>query len=274
MIGTKVFLRLVLVVLLVILLAGSVSGAIIWDVNGHQYELVHISGIDWDSAANDVTTRLGSDWHLATITSQAENDFVFLNLVQNAGGSEFWLGGYQSPITEPIANKNWVWVTGEPWGYTNWASVEPSDSYGSASEQHLVMINWGEWNDEGNLIYISGYIAEKEIVTIAIDIKPGVYPNTINLGTSGTVPVAILTTADFDASTVAPTTVIFANASPIKRKMLDVDSDGDIDMVLYFNIRELNLGINSTEATLTGETNDGEQIVGTDSVSVVRKGKK
>jgi len=164
MITMKFFIRLVLVVLLVISLVGSVSGATIWGVNGHHYELVYYSGTDWDSASNDVKTRFGSDWYLATIISQAENDFIYLNLVQNAGGIEFWLGGHQSPINESIANKNWVWVTGEPWSYTNWASVEPNDCYGPASEQRLVIINWGQWNDEGNLSYISGYIAERNAV--------------------------------------------------------------------------------------------------------------
>jgi hypothetical protein len=116
--------------------------------------------------------------------------------------------------------------------------------------------------------------------TIDIDIKPGFYPNTINLGSKGSIPVAILTTADFAASTVAPSAVTFAGASPIERKMvdvvqmLDVDSDDDIDMVLYFSIQDLNLDMDSTEATLTGETIDGQQIVGTDLVNMVRRGKK
>ena len=108
------------------------------------------------------------------------------------------------------------------------------------------------------------------------DIRPGVYPNTIKLGSKGVVPVAILTADEFDASTVDPGTVTFADASPIQRKtvMLDVDSDDDIDMLLYFNTLELNLNKESTEATLTGATADGIGIVGTDSVYIVSKGKK
>lgn len=109
---------------------------------------------------------------------------------------------------------------------------------------------------------------------VQIDIKPGVYPNSINLESKGVVPVAILSTADFDARTVDSTTVKFAGASPIKRKIVDVDYDGRLDMLLYFNIQDLNLDINSTEATLTGDTDDGKHIIGTDSLSVVHKGKK
>jgi len=109
---------------------------------------------------------------------------------------------------------------------------------------------------------------------VVIDIKPGSHPNSINLESNGVVPVAILTIADFDASTIDPATVKFAGASPIKRTMVDVDQDGYIDMLLYFDIQELNLEANSTEATLTGMTDDGVEIVGTDSVKIVTRGKK
>lgn len=111
-------------------------------------------------------------------------------------------------------------------------------------------------------------------VPIAIDIKPGSNPNSINLEAKGVIPVAILSTAGFDASTVDPTTVTFADAPSIKSKMVDVDYDGDMDMLLYFNIKDLSLDANSTEATLTGETYEGMDIQGTDSVSIVLKGNK
>lgn len=94
------------------------------------------------------------------------------------------------------------------------------------------------------------------------------------MGAKGSVPVAILTTDDFDSGTVDPTTVLFANASPIKRRIVDVDDDGDMDMLLYFNTLNLDLDMNSTEATLTGKTDDGVDIIATDSVSIVQKGKK
>jgi hypothetical protein len=112
-------------------------------------------------------------------------------------------------------------------------------------------------------------------VPILIDIKPGGYPNSINLNSPGSVPVAILTTTDFDASTVNPTTVTFANAPPIRWEMKDVDHDGDTDMLLHFNTQDLNLDKNSREATLTGKTDDEMDIVvGTDSVNIVPKGRR
>lgn len=115
-------------------------------------------------------------------------------------------------------------------------------------------------------------LAEPPPEVVEIDIKPGSDPNSINLKSKGVVPVAILTTEDFDASTVDPVTVIFAGAEPVRWSWDDVDRDGDDDLILHFKTQELELDENSTEATLTGSTSDGT-IEGTDTVNIVPKGK-
>ena len=108
-----------------------------------------------------------------------------------------------------------------------------------------------------------------------IDIKPGSDPNSINLKSKGVVPVAVLATETFDASTVNPDTVEFAGATPVHWTTCDVDEDSDIDMLFHFKTQELNLDENSTEATLTGTTYSGTPIQGTDAVNIVptKKGK-
>jgi hypothetical protein len=83
------------------------------------------------------------------------------------------------------------------------------------------------------------------------------------------VPVAVLTTDDFDAADVDPATVEFAGASPLRWTLCDVDADGDLDMVFHFKTQELNLDENSTEAELTGMTIGGDDISGTDDVRIV-----
>ena len=110
-------------------------------------------------------------------------------------------------------------------------------------------------------------------IEITIDIKPGSFPNSINLKSRGVVPVAVLTTDDFDASTVDPSTVLFAGASPLRWTMEDVDGDGDVDLLFHFKTPELDLDGDSTEATLTGSTYGGQAIQGTDTVNIVPKGK-
>ena len=119
---------------------------------------------------------------------------------------------------------------------------------------------------------------------IQIDIKPGGNPNNINLKSKGVVPVAVLTTNVFDASTVDPNTVTFAGAEPVRWTLDDVDDDGDKDMLFHFKTQELNLDESITEAaevtettettlTLTGKKTDLKVIQGTDTVRIVR-GKK
>jgi hypothetical protein len=106
-------------------------------------------------------------------------------------------------------------------------------------------------------------------IEVQIDIKPGSYPNSINLKSKGVLPVAVLTTEDFDATTIDPATVTLAGASPLRWAWEDVDSDGDIDLLFHFKTQELNLNETSTEATLEGFTMGGVPFFGTDTVNIV-----
>ena len=121
---------------------------------------------------------------------------------------------------------------------------------------------------------VTSYECAPPVVDVDIDIKPGSDPNSINLKSKGKVPVAVLTTDTFDATTVDPVTVVFAGASPVRWAIEDVDGDGDDDLSFKFKTQEL-LGVldaNSIEATLTGETFDGMPIQGVDGVNIVPKG--
>jgi hypothetical protein len=118
--------------------------------------------------------------------------------------------------------------------------------------------------------------AEREV---QIDIKPGSDPNSINLGARGKIPVAILSSADFDApALVDPRSLLLAGVevNMIGKKnpdfqcsSEDVNGDGVDDLVCHFeNLLELSTG--DTEATLLGMTFNGVSIFGTDSVRIVR----
>jgi len=106
---------------------------------------------------------------------------------------------------------------------------------------------------------------------ISIDIKPGSYPNSINLDKKGVTPVAVLTTAEFDATTVDPATVRFGPAavSPLRWVLEDVDFDGDMDMILHFDALECGFTATDTEGVLTAETFGGREVVGSDSVRIL-----
>jgi hypothetical protein len=118
---------------------------------------------------------------------------------------------------------------------------------------------------------------EPEPITVQIDIKPGSNPNPINQGSNGIIPVAILTTDSFDASTVDPGTVTLAGAEVAVRgkseklmaRLEDVDSDGDDDLMLQVDTQSEGAVWEAGPVTLLGTTYEGQAIEGTDSVVIV-----
>jgi hypothetical protein len=114
---------------------------------------------------------------------------------------------------------------------------------------------------------------------VSIDIKPGSFPNSINLFSEGTVPIAILSSQTFDARTVDPTTVTLASAAVRLRgngtpqaSQQDVNGDGLTDLVVHVITNQLELTLGDAQAELRGRTFSGQSIRGTDSVRVVRDG--
>lgn len=128
-------------------------------------------------------------------------------------------------------------------------------------------------------------------INVAIDIKPGSDPNSINLKSNGVIPVAILTTSiangdpvDFDATSVDTSTIEFgdtrdgfARVNPVRTAVEDVDGDGDLDLIVHFSMRDIKklgaLDADSVDAILGAETLDGTEIFGIDSVRIVPKKK-
>jgi hypothetical protein len=111
-------------------------------------------------------------------------------------------------------------------------------------------------------------------MTVTMDIKPGSTPNSINPYSRGKIPVAILTAEAFDATQVDWETVLFgpggATESHGRAHVKDVDDDGDMDLVLHFNTQDTGIQCGDMKATLTGETFDGQPIIGSDAINTVR----
>jgi hypothetical protein len=115
-------------------------------------------------------------------------------------------------------------------------------------------------------------------LAVSVDIKPGTHPNSISLAKKGVTPVAILTTTDFDATTVDPATVCFGDAeTPVQRDCTeahgtghpkDVDGDSDLDLLLHYETQQTGIDLGDTQACLTGQTFGGVSIEGCDSVKV------
>jgi len=145
----------------------SPASALVWEVadggNGHDYMVVYFESGDkkWDDARSVLE---GTGYTLAAITSAKEQKFIqdYLNKEADPEKKDLWIGGLQY-AEEAKANLGWSWVTGEKWDYQSWIEDEANDYYGDNSEQFMSVrsgnFNWN-WNDEGNLGNISGYLAE------------------------------------------------------------------------------------------------------------------
>jgi hypothetical protein len=114
------------------------------------------------------------------------------------------------------------------------------------------------------------------VIDVDVEIKPGSNPAPINPGSRGVIPVAIITTADFDATTVEPSSVCFGDADDPtggdctedheRGHPEDVDGDGDLDLRLHFHNQDTNIEPGDDQACLTGRTFDGDDIAGCDDI--------
>ena len=122
-----------------------IDDAVVWQGNGHRYLVVNRQ-MNWDNA--DIYAR-NNGGYLATITSKEEQGFILELISKDGNVNYFWIGGY-------LERKSWRWVTGERFGYTNWAVDQP-DNFRNAQERIAIMRvrqfwggNPGQWDDEEN----------------------------------------------------------------------------------------------------------------------------
>lgn len=141
--------------------------------NDHSYQYV-AGPVTWSQAetAAAASSKYGAQGYLATITSQAENDFIATQLK-----SDSWIGASDSAV-----EGTWRWVTGPESGeqfwqgsgsgntvnsmYAHWnnpvtggTGQEPNDSGGNEDCAEFYYSNNGLWNDL-NCSSTLGYIIE------------------------------------------------------------------------------------------------------------------
>jgi hypothetical protein len=137
------------------------------------------------------------------------------------------------------------------------------------------------WPDEKNIFDFDPVDNEMGVfvplvmapLSVEIDIKPGSKKNPINLKSNGVVPVAVLTTDTFDAISVDPKSVNFAKGELAHKRaghLEDVDRDGDVDLVLHFKTKSLEIDPKDGKACLWARTWDGTVIEGCVLIQIVK----
>jgi len=145
----------------------------------HYYDPISTpTGLNWNFAWD---SALGHGGYLATVTSQAENDFVY-NLIDS---SQFWytrssrrvagpwLGGTQDfGSFEP--DSGWHWVTNETMNYRNWTPGEP-DNDGDENALHFgeaLNARVPTWDDVSRLDdSIRGFVRELSADSTTIGLR-------------------------------------------------------------------------------------------------------
>jgi TolB-like protein/DNA-binding winged helix-turn-helix (wHTH) protein len=114
--------------------------------------------------------------------------------------------------------------------------------------------------------------------SVAIDIKPGSSRNGIKLGSSGTIPVALLSNVKFNALYEVDTSALSFghNGSELSLAFCDaagedVNGDGLLDLVCHFYASIAAFQPGDTAGIMKGRTPSGTSLYGKDSVQILPK---
>lgn len=102
-----------------------------------RFYRIYDMGFRWDDVESLCESGGG---HLLTVTSEEEWEFV-KGLLQNGTKKCYWLGA-----NDVATEGTFLWVTGEPFEFTDWAAGEPNND---GAEDYLEIETWNEyrWND-------------------------------------------------------------------------------------------------------------------------------
>ena len=114
-----------------------------YPANGHYYAITQ--PMSWHQAETQAVLWTG---HLATVRSQAENDW----LAKTFGNKHLWIG-----LNDEAKEGTWVWSSGENASFRNWCDREPNggrnDNWVHIHDQSKPIIcNPRRWNDRNSTV--------------------------------------------------------------------------------------------------------------------------
>ncbi|HSJ23932.1 MAG TPA: S8 family serine peptidase [Longimicrobiales bacterium] len=197
---------------------------------------------------------------------------------------------FSGTFSDPgVIDNPWQWVI--DWGDGTETSGNTSDQSAPITRSHQFCAAQDytialQVTDKDGGVGIDQLTLTVQYLGIDIDITPTGSPNSVNLRDRGRLPVAILSSSTFDATTVDPATVVLGDEAgtdtPVAARpngrlfaaVEDVNGDGLPDLVLHFSVPALvangDLTAGSTHLVLRGFMQDGcTNFRGQDSVNIV-----
>jgi hypothetical protein len=123
----------------------------------------------------------------------------------------------------------------------------------------------------------SGRVLTAAMMAVSVDIKPGSDPNCFKNDDHGAIPIALLGSADLDATQIDPSTVrldslaikVVGKSEKLLAHIEDANGDGIDDLVVQIQDEDDSFASGHGTAQVTGYLYDGTYIYGSDSICVV-----
>jgi hypothetical protein len=183
----------------------SLADMALWMGNGNYYDFVP-GALEWHAAEADAEGRvvMGVSGHLATVTSQAENDFLVAAFGNDEPSRFAWIGG-NAPSDDGV----WKWMVGPesgiqfsdygaptaPFNYANWGGIEPNHNYYDENYadfnlgQAYAGINPGQWGDARPVPWeadpVVGYLVEFETDSSVVPLPGAFLLGSLGMGLAG-----------------------------------------------------------------------------------------
>lgn len=299
----KVFVVTFVLAAMALLLIGSLRpAAIAWAQTAQTIILISGNGpIGSRDAVNQFTMDGGVTWQDAYIIAPQSAYHVipgtqYINLNPNPSGPTFTATRYRTSFELPAGFRNpaltvevhadnvaTIFLNGVQIGQQQFAEIfanfqNPAESF-TTTDPSLFVAGTNVLEFEiYNFTLFTGFdykavVSYDSALQVTLDIKPGDPANNVNPRSNGQIPVAVLTTATFDAATLDTNTLRFGQsgteAAPAHTALEDVDGDNNLDLMLHFKTQETGITCGDTIARLTGTTIANATIEGSDMIHTV-----
>ena len=268
--------------------SGNPSGGVFNNVGTLTFQNSTISDNAFGIYNNGGTVTIQNSILAGNMSAGIPNDCIFTlesagyNLIGNTSGCSF------TPVTGDLTNiEPKLGPLVEPAGLPGYHSLLPGSpaidagNPAGCTDQNgnlLTTDQRGVARPQGLRCDIGAFELEAEnpVIEVPIDIIPGSTTNIINLRSAGTVPVAILSTATFNApALVNKSSLTFGKTGNeaslshcLTKQLPDVNGDGRPDLLCYFRIGLTGLAPGNPQAILRGLTMSGTAFEGVDLVKV------
>jgi hypothetical protein len=227
------------------------------DVDFYSFEGKAGDVITVDIDGGMITNRTGVDTVLGLFGPKGSNPLFMYRMVDNPTtndpGSVIRLDSRIDNFVLEVTGKYYIGVSSAPGMFVNATTLSSGALQANSNGAYTLIV--------------SG--VTPSIQQINIIVKPDTTEVArVNVKAKGRIPVALLSSAEFDAMAVDPQTLTFGaqgdeqSLERCNEKGRDYNGDGRLDRVCHFDLQAANFELGDTEGVIRGSTDSGMQFEG------------